>query len=244
MTAVSARRVAPHHVLLVEDSPELSVLMRTALETEGFRVDAARTAEDGLQLLELHRYDLVLTDYTLPGHNGAWLLREAHRRGTLKGATTLLVTAQPDAPDIAPDQDVITKPFNFDNFLPQIRTILAAGVDGAGDVPLPERAHMETSVRTAPPRVELVLYVSPASIACARAQRVMENMLRTYDPASIDFQVRDLTTCSDAAVRDRILYTPTLVKRSPPPSVWVLGDLSRPWIVSDLLQMCGISPVA
>jgi len=96
---------------------------------------------------------------------------------------------------------------------------------------------------TSQSRVELVLYVSPASIACARAQRVMESILRGYDPASIDFQVRDLTDETERAARDRTLFTPTLVKRSPPPSVWVLGDLSRPWIVTDLLQMCGISPL-
>ena len=61
--------------------------------------------------------------------------------------------------------------------------------------------------------------------------------------ASIDFQLRDLTAETEHAARDRILFTPTLVKRSPPPSVWVLGDLSRPWIVTDLLPMCGISPL-
>ena len=93
------------------------------------------------------------------------------------------------------------------------------------------------------PRVELVLYVSPASIPCAKAQRVMEDILRGYDPSNIDFQVRDLTQETDAAVRDRILFTPTLLKRNPPPHVWVLGDLSRPWIVTDLLQMCGITPM-
>ena len=31
------------------------------------------------------------------------------------------------------------------------------------------------------PPVELVLYVSPSSIACAKAQRVMEHILRAYD---------------------------------------------------------------
>lgn len=239
MTASPADWVAPHHVLIVEDSPELCALLRLALEHEGYRVDMATSAEDGLRQLETHRYDLILTDYRLPGRTGTWLLREAHRRGSLNGALTLLVTAEPDAPDIAPGQDVIAKPFNFDQFLPQIHAILNDGRIGAE-----ARSRAERSAMTTQPRVELVLYVSPSSIACARAQRVMENILRGYDPAKIDFQVRDLATEADAAVRDRILFTPTLLKRSPPPNVWVLGDLSRPWIVTDLLQMCGVTPLA
>src|SRR5205085_12505079 len=118
------------------------------------------------------------------------------------------------------------------------RAVLAEGHGGTRRAARAERPAMTA------PRVELVLYVSPASLACARAQRVMDTILRGYDPASIDFQVRDLITETDAAVRDRILYTPTLLKRSPPPNVWVLGDLSRPWIVTDLLQMCGARPLA
>lgn len=237
MSASPASRPLPLTILVVEDSRELSALMRLALESQGYQVDVARTAEEGLGLLESRRYDLVLTDYMLPGRTGTWLLREADRRDVLHGARTLLVTAQPDAPDIAPGQDVIAKPFDFDRFLPQIRAILADTGDGIHLRMRDERSFMTQT------RVELILYVSPASLACAKAQRVMESILRGYDPARIDFRVRDLTAETDTAVRDHILYTPTLLKRSPPPSVWVLGDLSRPWIVTDLLQMCGLSPL-
>jgi circadian clock protein KaiB len=92
------------------------------------------------------------------------------------------------------------------------------------------------------PRVELVLYVSPRSLACARAQRIMRDLLRGYDQREIDFRVCDTTKEPDAAARDRIVFTPTLIKRAPPPNVWVLGDLSRGEVVTDLLQMCGLSP--
>ena len=94
----------------------------------------------------------------------------------------------------------------------------------------------------APSLVELVLYVSPQSLACARAQRVMNDLLRRYDRQLIDFRVCDTTEHPDAAARDRIIFTPTLIKRSPPPSVWVLGDLTKADVITDLLQMCGVSP--
>ena len=93
-----------------------------------------------------------------------------------------------------------------------------------------------------PRRVELVLYVSPRSFACARARRTMLDLMRVYDTRDVDFRICDTTTDPDAATRDRIVFTPTLIKRSPPPSIWVLGDLSKPDVVTDLLHMCGVSP--
>ena len=90
--------------------------------------------------------------------------------------------------------------------------------------------------------IELVLYVSPGSLPCVRAERVMRGILEQYDTRRVAFRVCDLTLDPEAASRDRIIFTPTLVKRSPPPHVWVLGDLARPEVVTDLLHMCGITP--
>ena len=92
--------------------------------------------------------------------------------------------------------------------------------------------------------IELVLYVSPGSLPCVRAERVMRGILEQYDARKVAFRVCDLTLDPEAASRDRIIFTPTLVKRSPPPHVWVLGDLARPEVVTDLLHMCGVTPVS
>ena len=93
-------------------------------------------------------------------------------------------------------------------------------------------------------RVELVLYVTPASLACVRAQRVMRDVLSRYDSSRINFRVTDLTADPESAARDRVIFTPTLVKRSPPPNVWVLGDLTKVDVLTDFLEMCGVEPVA
>jgi len=67
-------------ILLVEDSDDLRPLMTLILEAEGYEVDTARTAEEGLRLLDARPYDLVLSDYALPGRTGTWMLREAVAR--------------------------------------------------------------------------------------------------------------------------------------------------------------------
>ena len=65
-------------VLLVED--EEPVLATTAaVLSEDFDVHPARDAGSALRLLFLRRFDVVCTDFHMPGRNGIELLREATR---------------------------------------------------------------------------------------------------------------------------------------------------------------------
>jgi DNA-binding response OmpR family regulator len=116
-------RMASHshpgsRILLVEDSEDLRGLMTLILEAEGYVVDSAATAEEGLRLLDATSYDLVLSDYALPGRTGAWMLREAVARHLL--CQGVIVTAHPNPRD-ADGFPVIYKPLDFDVFLKQIR---------------------------------------------------------------------------------------------------------------------------
>ena len=100
-------------------------MLVTALEIEGHRVDEAASAEEGLNRLREARYNLVLSDYAMPGHTGTWMLREANRQGLLDGVASAIVTAQlflREAPGIA----VITKPFDLDSCLERVQRLLSA----------------------------------------------------------------------------------------------------------------------
>ena len=124
-------------ILLVEDSDDLRGLMTLILEAEGYVVDSAATAEEGLGLLDARTYDLVLSDYALPGRTGAWMLREALARQLLSRG--IIVTAHPNPRD-AHDFPVIYKPLDFDAFLDQVKGYIssndratASGSESAGD---------------------------------------------------------------------------------------------------------------
>ena len=58
----------------------------------------------------------------------------------------------------------------------------------------------------------------------------------------IGFAVYDLAREPERAEADHVVFTPTLVKRRPEPRAWILGDLSDPSVLTDLLHMCGIEP--
>lgn len=90
--------------------------------------------------------------------------------------------------------------------------------------------------------VELILYVIPESLPSQRAQVNLQGILDQFDQNLVDFRVCDLTLDPGLAEQDGIIVTPTLIKRSPAPTVWIVGDLSRGQAVIDLLASCGITP--
>jgi DNA-binding response OmpR family regulator len=120
-----SRRNTGRRILIVEDSDDLRELMVLLLEAEGYLVDTAATASDALDQLDRTSYDLVLTDYALPGRSGAWLLTEAVARRRMPFGCALIVTAHPNPSDTN-GFEVIRKPLEFDSFLARVRDLLEA----------------------------------------------------------------------------------------------------------------------
>jgi CheY-like chemotaxis protein len=225
------RRTDGARILLIEDDQALRRMLEATLEHDGYLVDAVASAEVAMKLLETHAYVLVLSDYNLPGKSGVWLLSEAGHRGLLRGAAARLVTAEPDASDITPAFEVFSKPIDFEQFLPQIRAIVASATAAAGARAVPRAG------RALP--IELVLYVSPESLPCARAVGMMRRLLAAYDRRRIRFAVCDVAADPVQADSDHIIFTPSLVRRSPRPRTWIIGDLAQPQVVADFLQASG-----
>jgi CheY-like chemotaxis protein len=215
-------------------------MLVTALELDGHRVDEASNAEEGLNRLRESRYNLVLSDYAMPGQTGTWMLREASRLGLLRGVSSVIVTAQPfvrETPDIA----VITKPFDLDSFLDQVRKLLHTDVGDRSDTASSGGSEMaRDGSQSQGFKVELVLYVSSASPASIQARRNLEQLLAQFAPHQVRWTVRDLGVDPAAGIEDRIAFTPTLVKRFPEPRMWVLGNLRETELLADMLRICGV----
>lgn len=92
------------------------------------------------------------------------------------------------------------------------------------------------------PVLELVLYVTAASASSRRAQRNLERVLAQYDGAAVAVTLVDLSQDIDAVdPEDRIAFTPTLVRRSPQPRAWLLGDLRDHKPLRSLLEDAGVA---
>jgi CheY-like chemotaxis protein len=67
-------------VLLVEDSEDVREATIEFINEVGFDVVAVESAEDALKALDESRYDIVLTDVSLPGISGIELVRRVRAR--------------------------------------------------------------------------------------------------------------------------------------------------------------------
>jgi hypothetical protein len=92
------------------------------------------------------------------------------------------------------------------------------------------------------PKIELVLYISASSPSSARAVANLRRILRRYKRGRVAVAVRDLYAEPWSGERDQITFTPTLCKRAPEPPLWILGDLSRPEPLVELLEFYGVEP--
>ena len=74
--------------------------------------------------------------------------------------------------------------------------------------------------------VELVLYYTPPWPSSMKARRNLEKILGGYAPDTVHLTLRDLAEHPDLAEADGVVFSPTLIKKSPGAPVWMLGDLS------------------
>jgi len=83
----------PTTILYVEDNFDNRVLIRRVLESEGYRVIDASTANDALEELEKELPDLILTDINMPDMDGYTLTAKIKEKPEHKNIPVIAVTA-------------------------------------------------------------------------------------------------------------------------------------------------------
>jgi PAS domain S-box-containing protein len=129
--AQKARRGDGETVLVVDDEPNVRLLIQEVLEELGYRVLEADTGAAGLQILESSgRVDLLVTDVGLPGGMNGRQLADAAlvSRPDLK---ILFITGYAENAVIGegalkPGMHVLTKPFSLEALGGRVREIVSA----------------------------------------------------------------------------------------------------------------------
>mgnify|MGYP001803794039 FL=1 len=120
-----------HHVLLIEDEPNIIEAIRFILSRDGWRVSChsdGATAVDTVSRLEP---DVVVLDVMLPNRNGFDILRDLRAQKATAALPVLMLTAKGQAKDRERAEDLgvsafMTKPFANAEVIDRLRSLVEA----------------------------------------------------------------------------------------------------------------------
>lgn len=114
-------------ILLLEDDPNLGLILQEHLNMNGFKVDLCVDGEEGNLLFGKNRYDLCLVDVMMPKKDGFSFVGDVRR--TNRDIPLIFLTARSLKEDRirgfkAGCDDYITKPFSVEELLLRIQAVL------------------------------------------------------------------------------------------------------------------------
>src|SRR6185312_6275415 len=86
-------------VLVIDDSVTTRMLEQSILESAGYEVDLAVSAEDGLEKAARRRYGLFLVDVEMPGIDGFTFVARTRADAKFRDTPALLVSSRNGAED-------------------------------------------------------------------------------------------------------------------------------------------------
>ena len=114
-------------ILLIEDEPGITRLIRRGLEAAGYGVDTTGNGAEGLEMIEERLYNLILLDLMVPGLDGWQVCEELRARRSQ--IPILMLTARDTVEDRVRGLDLgaddyLPKPFEFPELLARVRSLL------------------------------------------------------------------------------------------------------------------------
>jgi DNA-binding response OmpR family regulator len=122
---------AAPRILIVDDDPNLLVLLADQLRNDGFEIQTARDGEEALRRLDGGWPDLLIVDMMMSRMDGLTLAREVKARADLP----IIVLSAIDTADSKADlleevaEDYVTKPYHY----PELRARIARVMRRLGD---------------------------------------------------------------------------------------------------------------
>ncbi len=116
-------------ILLIDDDEWIRDSLSLFFESEGCHLTALETAEEGLEAVQKQNYDIIITDYRLPGMDGLDFLKRIQEFNS--DPIKIVITAYGNEAVVAEAgklgiQDFIEKPFTADIVEGALSTLIEA----------------------------------------------------------------------------------------------------------------------
>ncbi len=117
-------------ILVIDDSPTETHVLRSMLEQHGYKVNVAGDGESGMELARRHRPDLILMDIVMPGVNGFQATRKLSKDPETSAIPIVMISTKDQDTDRiwAKRQgalDYITKPVTEQELLAKVGAALS-----------------------------------------------------------------------------------------------------------------------
>ena len=118
-------------ILVVDDEGDIRLLVRTLLTENGYKVDEAANAKEGLEKLRKNAYDLAIIDFFMPNMSGRELLEKMRQDAGLKSVKAIFLTVANLSPSGVDELrklgclDYIQKPIDNTDFLKRVKKVLS-----------------------------------------------------------------------------------------------------------------------
>lgn len=116
------------NILVVDDEQDLCEILKFNLETEGYNVDMANSAEEALDM-GIEKYDLLLLDVMMGGMSGFALAKRLKENPLSAHIPIIFLTAKDTENDTVTGfnlgaDDYISKPFSLREVMVRVRAVL------------------------------------------------------------------------------------------------------------------------
>jgi EAL domain-containing protein (putative c-di-GMP-specific phosphodiesterase class I)/FixJ family two-component response regulator len=188
MTDERPRPAGRGRILVIDDAPEVTRVLRARLERDGYAVTVAEDGPAGLTAAAASPPDLILLDVMMPGIDGYEVCRQLRAQPATRLTPVVMLTAVADhaavvrALDIGAD-DFIAKPFHTDELAARVRAHLrmrrlqALPMELAGS-DAPELAELREAIASG----QLLMYYQPKRAARDRRLVGVEALVRWQHP--------------------------------------------------------------
>ncbi len=116
-------------VLIVDDSPTETHVLKGMLEKHGYQVSVAENGEDGIKLAQSETPDVILMDIVMPGVNGFQATRKLSKDPATAAIPIIIISTKDQDTDRIwgmrqGAKDYISKPVTEDELLQKINAAL------------------------------------------------------------------------------------------------------------------------